>query len=126
MNVTSKVAAVVAVAALAAGCGSSSKSSSSSNSNASSGGTSTPAAGTAALGPPKKATGSPITVGLLNLESGPVTFPEYRQAAETAIKYINDYKGGIGGHVVKLASCATDGQPSTSARCAAQRAEVEG
>jgi branched-chain amino acid transport system substrate-binding protein len=124
LNVTSKVAAVVAVAALAAGCGSSSKSSSSSNSNASSGSASTPAPDTsAALGTPKKATGSPITLGLLNLESGPVTFPEYRQAAETAIKYINDYKGGIGGHAVKLASCATDGQPSTSARCAAQLAD---
>ena len=31
-----------------------------------------------------------------------MTFPEYRQAAEAAVKYINDYKGGIGGHPVKL------------------------
>jgi branched-chain amino acid transport system substrate-binding protein len=120
LNVTSKVAAVVAVAALAAGCGGSSKSSSSSNGAASSGSKSTPAPDTTALGTPKKATGTPITLGLLNLESGPVTFPEYRQAAETAVKYINDYKGGIGGHPVKIASCATDGQPSTSARCAGQ------
>ena len=49
-----------------------------------------------------------------------MTFPEYRQAAEAAVKYINDYKGGIGGRPVELASCATDGQPSTSARCAGQ------
>jgi len=123
LNVTTKVAALVAVAALAAGCGSSGKSSSSSNGAASSGSTSTPTADTSVLGTAKKATGTPITLGLLNLESGPVTFPEYRQAAETAIKYVNDYKGGIGGHVVKLASCATDGQPSTSARCAAQLAD---
>jgi branched-chain amino acid transport system substrate-binding protein len=121
LNVTTKVAAVVAVAALAAaGCGSSNKSSSSSNGGASQGSTSTPAPDTSVLGSPKKATGTPITFGLLNLESGPVTFPEYRQAAEAAVKYINDYKGGIGGHPVKLASCATDGQPSTSARCAGQ------
>jgi branched-chain amino acid transport system substrate-binding protein len=59
-------------------------------------------------------------MGLLNLESGPVTFPEYRQAAQAAVKYINDYKGGINGHPVKIVSCATDGQPSTSARCAGQ------
>ena len=63
--------------------------------------TATPDA-SAALGTENKASGDPITVGLLNLESGPVTFPEYRQAAEAAVKYINDYKGGIGGHPVKL------------------------
>jgi branched-chain amino acid transport system substrate-binding protein len=62
-------------------------------------------------------------MGLLNLESGPVTFPEYRQAAEAAVKYINDYKGGIGGHPVKIISCATDGQPATSGRCAGQIAD---
>ena len=62
-------------------------------------------------------------VGLLNLESGPVTFPEYRQAAEAAVKYINDYKGGIGGRPVQLETCATDGQPSTSGRCAGQIAD---
>jgi len=68
-------------------------------------------------------TGNPITVGLLNLEAGPVTFPEYRQAAEAAVQYINDYKGGIGARPVELQTCATDGQPSTSARCAGQIAD---
>ena len=52
-----------------------------------------------------------------------MTFPEYRQAAEAAVKYINDYKGGIGGHPVKLETCATDGQPATSGRCAGQIAD---
>jgi branched-chain amino acid transport system substrate-binding protein len=125
----SKWAAALAVTVIAgllvAGCGSSSSSGSSSSgsgSQSSAAGTSTPDA-SAALGTPKKATGSPITLGLLNLESGPVTFPEYRQAAEAAVKYINDYKGGIGGHPVTLASCATDGQPATSARCAGQIAD---
>src|SRR3954469_22668088 len=74
----------------------------------------------AALGPEKKATGTPLTVGLLNLESGPVTFPEYSVAAKAAVSYINDYKGGIGGHPVQLDVCATDAQPATSARCAGQ------
>src|SRR3954469_21654475 len=74
----------------------------------------------AALGTESKATGAPITVGLLNLESGPVTFPEYSQAAKAAVDYINDYKGGIGGHPVQLELCATDAQPATSARCAGQ------
>jgi branched-chain amino acid transport system substrate-binding protein len=115
-------ACIVAAAAclLVAACGSDSSSDSSSNKKSSS--TATPDA-SAALGTPKKASGSPITVGLLNLESGPVTFPEYRQSAEAAVKYINDYKGGIGGHPVQLESCATDGQPATSARCAGQIAD---
>src|SRR6202008_1055541 len=77
----------------------------------------------AALGTEKKASGDPIVLGLLNLESGPVTFPEYRQSAEAAVKYINDYKGGIGGHPGDLQSCGTGGQPATSAGCAGQIAD---
>jgi branched-chain amino acid transport system substrate-binding protein len=72
------------------------------------------------LGTPKKATGSPVVLGVLNLESGPVTFPEVYQAEQAAVAYVNDYKGGLGGHPIKLVHCATDGQPSTSARCANQ------
>jgi branched-chain amino acid transport system substrate-binding protein len=118
------LAALAACALLVSACGGDDDSSSSSSGDDSSSAAteSTPDA-SAALGKEKKATGDPITIGLLNLESGPVTFPEYRQAAEAAVKYINDYKGGIGGHPVKLESCATDGQPSTSARCAGQVAD---
>ncbi len=57
---------------------------------------------------------------MMNLESGPVAFPEYAAAAKAAVSYINDYKGGIGGHPIDLQVCATDGQPATSARCAGQ------
>ena len=111
--------AALAATALVAGCGSSSDNSSASKS------TSTPAAAStadaaAALGTANKATGSPITVGMMNLESGPVAFPEYAAAAKAAVSYINDYKGGIGGHPIDLQVCATDGQPATSARCAGQ------
>ena len=124
MNVTRKwatsIVAVALIGAFAAGCGSDSSSSSDKDKSASS--TST-ADASSALGTEKKASGDPIVVGLLNLESGPVTFPEYRQAAEAAVKYINDYKGGIGGRPVQLETCATDGQPSTSGRCAGQIAD---
>src|SRR3954454_10465006 len=122
-------ALAVTGAFVAAGCGSSSSdttkstSGSSSSSTTASSSKSTSAAApdlTAALGTAKKATGSPVTLGLLNIESGPVTFPEYRQAAEAAAQDINNYKGGINGHPVKIVSCATDGQPATSARCANQ------
>lgn len=110
--------ATAAVAALAAGCGSSEPSTSSASADKTPAATAAPAADV--LGPPKAAKGDPLAFGLLNLESGPVTFPEYRQAAEAAVKYVNAYKGGIGGRPVKLVTCATDGQPSTSARCAGQ------
>lgn len=116
------LAAIAACALLVSACGGDDNSSSNASKDSSSAATATPDA-SAALGTANKATGSPITVGLLNLESGPVTFPEYRQAAEAAVKYINDYKGGIGGHPVKLESCATDGQPATSGRCAGQIAD---
>jgi branched-chain amino acid transport system substrate-binding protein len=114
------IAVVAAAGVFATGCGSDSSSSSSSDKTASS--DATPDA-SAALGTEKKASGDPLVVGLINLESGPVTFPEYRQAAEAAVEYINNYKGGIGGRPVKLETCATDGQPASSGRCAGQLAD---
>ncbi len=78
---------------------------------------------TGLLGTPTAASGTPVVFGVLNLESGPVTFPEVVQAEQAAVKYVNAYRGGIGGHPVKLVSCATDGQPATSQRCANQIAD---
>lgn len=72
------------------------------------------------LGKPKPATGKPVVFGALNLESGPVTFPQVVQAEQAAVKYVNEYLGGIGGRPMKLVTCATDGSPATSARCANQ------
>lgn len=86
----------------------------------------TPAASATAadvLGTPKAATGEPVVFGVLNLQSGPVTFPEVLEAEQAAVDYVNAYRGGIGGRPIKLVSCATDGQPSTSARCANQLLE---
>ena len=82
-----------------------------------------PGAGSDPFATPKAATGTPVVFGVLNLESGPVTFPEVVLAEQAAVKYLNEYRGGIGGHPIKLVSCATDGQPSTSARCANQIAD---
>lgn len=121
---TGALLALSLAAVAATGCGSDDSSSSDSAAAKTTSGAATQAAPPAdALGTAKKASGEPIVLGLLNLESGPVTFPEYRQAAEVAVKYINDYKGGIGGRPVELASCATDGQPATSGRCANQIAD---
>ena len=120
------------VAALAA-CGLMAAACSSSGGGGSSGASSTPssagpqssagtqnASTTANLGAAHPASGSPVVFGLLNLLSGPVTFPEVSQAEQAAASYANQYLGGIGGHPIKIVTCATDGQPATSARCANQ------
>jgi branched-chain amino acid transport system substrate-binding protein len=114
----------LAVGLAATACSSSSTSTSSSGSASSSAsGAPTSPVSEGALGTPNAATGAPIVFGVLNLESGPVTFPEAVQAEQAAVSYVNAYKGGIGGRPIKLVSCATDGQPSTSQRCANQIAD---
>jgi branched-chain amino acid transport system substrate-binding protein len=117
--------AMLAAAVAVAGCGSGS--STSVSSSAASTGESTqastePAKGTSTelLGAPHKATGSPYIFGMINEESGPVTFPQVSAAAKASIDYVNEYKGGIDGHPIKLELCSTDGQPATSASCANQ------
>jgi branched-chain amino acid transport system substrate-binding protein len=108
-------AGLAAIALLTACSNSSSSSSSTSPSSSGSASSSTDPFATA-----NKATGSPIVVGLINLEVGPVTFPGYRSGVEAAISYINDYMGGVGGHPLQLVHCESDAQPATSQRCANQ------
>jgi branched-chain amino acid transport system substrate-binding protein len=67
-----------------------------------------------------KATKSPYTFGLINDETGAVTFPEARQAEIAAADYVNEYMDGINGHPIKLADCIGDGTAPTSARCASE------
>src|SRR5580692_9568674 len=132
-------AAAIAVAALtltAAGCSSSSSttsatspaSSTSSTSGATASAASTapsastaPAAtGSAAFGTPHKATGTPYVFGMINDETGAVTFPEARQGSVAAADYVNNYLNGINGHPIQIDSCVGDGTPATAARCANQ------
>jgi branched-chain amino acid transport system substrate-binding protein len=118
--------AVVAVGLTA--CGSSSKSSSSSGGGAttssatsSAGGStgSAAAGGSASLGTPKAAKGTPVVFGMINIESNSgADFPEVREAAQAAVKYVNAYGGGLDGHPIQLNVCITDGSPATSVQCA--------
>ncbi len=123
------VAAVCATALAAAGCGSSSSSSSTTSAAASassstsaaatSAGTSSTATPTAAaFGTPHKATGTPYVFGMINDETGAVTFPEARQGAIAATDYVNNYLDGINGHPIVIDNCEGDGTPATAARCA--------
>jgi branched-chain amino acid transport system substrate-binding protein len=70
------------------------------------------------LGTPKVAKGSPMVFGLINLDLGPVTFPEVKEAEFAAADYVNNYQDGINGHPIKIDECSGDGTPATSARCA--------
>ncbi len=76
---------------------------------------------------PMKASGDPVVIGFQNPEGDPSgTFPEYRQAAEAAVKYINEELGGIGadykngkpGRPIKLETCKMAITPADSQRCA--------
>jgi branched-chain amino acid transport system substrate-binding protein len=122
---------ICAVAALGtAACGSSSNSGSgggtTSGGGASTSGGSTATTGSSgggssssALGSPKPAKGSPVTFGMINIESNPqASFPEIREAAQAAVKYVNAYGGGLDGHPIKLDVCITDSSPATSTQCA--------
>ena len=116
-------AVVAATGLIAAGCGSSSSSSSSTSagggsSASSTSATTTAAAGSSSFGTPKKATGSPYVFGMINDETGPVTFPEARQGAVAAMQYVNNYLGGINGHPIVIDNCIGDGTPAGAARCA--------
>jgi branched-chain amino acid transport system substrate-binding protein len=108
----------------ASGAGTTSASSGATGSTTASTGASTSQApssgsGGSALGSPKPAKGTPVTFGMINIESNPqASFPEIRQAAEAAVKYVNAYGGGLDGHPIKLDVCITDGSPATSTQCA--------
>ncbi len=70
------------------------------------------------FGKAKKATGTPYVFGMINDETGAVTFPEARQGAIAAVDYVNNYLDGINGHPMKIDECEGDGTPATAARCA--------
>jgi branched-chain amino acid transport system substrate-binding protein len=110
------VTAAAVLALTAAGCSSSGSSSSSTPAS----GSTTTAASSSVFGTPKKATGSPYVFGMINDETGAVTFPEARQGAIAAVDYVNNYLDGINGHPIVIDQCTGDGTPATAARCANQ------
>jgi branched-chain amino acid transport system substrate-binding protein len=103
----------------AAACSSSGSSGSSSSTTPASSST-TAAASSSVFGTPKKATGTPYVFGMINDETGAVTFPEARQGAIAAVDYVNNYLDGINGHPIQIDACTGDGTPATAARCANQ------
>src|SRR3954452_11507424 len=109
---TAAVLGVVVV--LAAACsGNSGASSSSSGSSAS--------VDSAVLGDKKAATGTPVKIGLLNVEGGSaVSEPEIGDSAQAAADYANDYLGGLDGHKIEVVRCGDKADGASAAACANQ------
>ena len=67
---------------------------------------------------PKKASGSPITIGMVNQENTPAgSFPELSQAAQAAIDFVNENLDGVDGHPLNLDVCNTKFSTEGSTTC---------
>ena len=76
-------------------------------------------AGLAKFLPGKKATGTPVKIGLINNEgSSPVAEPSTGDAAVAAADYANAELGGIGGHPIQVIRCAENEDVASSTACA--------
>lgn len=71
-------------------------------------------------GKPGKASGAPITVGLINQEGGQVSDPEVRVAIQAAFNYLNAEQSGIGGRPLKLKVCNIVSAEEQGQTCAQQ------
>ena len=74
------------------------------------------AACTSAIRHPQESDRYPRPFGMINDETGAVTFPEARQGSIAAVDYVNNYLDGINGHPIQIDSCIGDGTPATAAR----------
>jgi len=102
------------VVVLAAACSGNNGSSSSSSGTSAS-------VDTSVLGDKNEATGSPVKIGLYNVEGGSaVSQPNVGDAAQAAADYANDYLGGLDGHKIDIVRCADKADGASAAACANQ------
>jgi branched-chain amino acid transport system substrate-binding protein len=67
----------------------------------------------------KKATGTPVKIGLINNEgSSPVAEPATGDAAVAAADYANDELGGIAGHPIQVDRCSENEDTASATACA--------
>jgi branched-chain amino acid transport system substrate-binding protein len=94
---------------LAAACGGDSGSGSSG---------STASADTSIPGEKNAATGTPVKVGVFNVEGGSaVSLPDVGDAAVAAADYANAYLGGLGGHKIEIVRCGDKADGASAAAC---------
>ena len=74
-----------------------------------------------ALGPKNPAKGTPVKIGLITdgKTSGTDNSIE-TPVSEAAVKWMNQYRNGVGGHPIDLDICVDGGDPSKSTDCANQ------
>jgi branched-chain amino acid transport system substrate-binding protein len=73
------------------------------------------------LGTKTPAKGTPVKIGLISDGKGSATDNSIETpVTEAAVKWINQYRNGIGGHPIELDQCITGGDPSKTADCANQ------
>lgn len=106
-----------------AGGGSSSTATSTASGSASGSASASPAGSTSAALAPflpgKKATGTPVKIGLINNEgSSAVAEPATGDAAVAAADYANDELGGIAGHVIQVDRCSENEDTASATACA--------
>jgi branched-chain amino acid transport system substrate-binding protein len=71
-----------------------------------------------AFGSLEPPTGTPMVVGLSNIEGAPgLDFPDVRAAVEGGVEYLNQH-GGFGGRPIVLETCIANGSPEGSQACA--------
>jgi len=110
------VALPAALALTVAACGSSN--SDNAAGGGASGGTSS---SDAALGTPKAATGSPITIGMISDgKSSALDDTDEYKGAQAAAAYANAYLGGINGHKIVVKVCQARQDPAAATDCANQ------
>ncbi|GED99783.1 ABC transporter substrate-binding protein [Gordonia spumicola] len=71
----------------------------------------------------KAATGEAIKIGVISSEGGPVSAPAPREAAEAAVRYLNDNAGGVNGHKIDLVVCKQHEEAASATACANEMVE---
>jgi branched-chain amino acid transport system substrate-binding protein len=75
----------------------------------------------AVLGATNKATGTSVKVGLISDgKSDTIDNTPEIKAAQAAVQYVNQYKGGVAGHPIDLDVCETHQTPAGATDCATQ------
>lgn len=75
---------------------------------------------------PRKASGEPIKIGMINQENTPLgSFPELRLGAQTAVDFINAELGGVDGRPLELVPCITTFSVEKSRSCAQELVEKQ-
>ncbi|MBL7502243.1 ABC transporter substrate-binding protein [Frankia sp. CNm7] len=86
----------------------------------------TGAADTSLLGPRQPASGTPIKVGLLSDgQSAAIDNKIQVDAGQALTKFLNEYRGGLGGRPIDLVSCESHADPGLAADCASKLIQAD-